>query len=778
MGGPLHITSEIGKLKTVLLHRPGEELENLTPEYLKDLLFDDIPHLAVAQKEHDAFANVLRERGIEVLYLDELAAEALSDASVRHEFVVEMVAASKQEGRRVTDALVSYLEGMQTHDMVRKVMAGVRKDELPLPDEHQQQLHSMVEKNTYPFYLDPMPNLYFTRDPAATIGGGLTINRMHWPARRRESLFMKYIVAHHPRFAGHDIPVWYDRDQRFSIEGGDELVLSRDTMAIGISERTTPEAIEAMATKLFAGSEFRRVIALEIPKSHAFMHLDTVFTMIDYDKFTIHPEIRDANGHLNVFVLEKVDGQQYPRITKEHDLEKVLRESLGKDKITLIECGGGDAIAAAREQWNDGSNTLAIAPGVVVTYDRNYVTNQALRDAGLEVIEVAGSELGRGRGGPRCMSMPLVREDINGTPTIQTDADAHAASSASSVAPAIVAPVNGASSTPAVATNLKGRSLLTLKDFSPAEVRQMLDTAHELKRQKKAGIAHRIHEGKQVCLLFEKTSTRTRCAFTVAANDLGVAPEFLGKDDIQLGKKESVEDTARVLGRMFDGIEFRGFKQETVDGLAKYSGVPVWNGLTDEFHPTQILADFMTIEEHLGRLKGVKLVFVGDGRNNMANSLMIGSAMMGLDFRILAPASLHPEPALVDEARRLATENDGKITITDNRHEALDGADAIYTDVWVSMGEEAHYAERIALLSDYQVNRTMLDQTGNPNVKFLHCLPAFHDTNTATAKEIAEQYGLHEMEVSDEVFRSDASIVFDEAENRMHTIKAVMALTL
>ena len=776
MGRPLHITSEIGKLKTVLLHRPGEELENLVPDYLTDLLFDDIPHLEVAQKEHDAFAQVLRDRGVEVLYLDELVTEALADPSVRHEFIVEMVAASKQEGRRVSDALVAYLEQMDTRAMVRKIMAGVRKDELPLPEEHQQQLHSMVEKSAYPFYLDPMPNLYFTRDPAATIGNGLTINRMHWPARRRESLFMQYIINHHPRFAGQDIPVWSGRNQRFSIEGGDELVLSHDTMAIGISERTTAEAIETMAAKLFAGSDFKRVIALEIPKSHAFMHLDTVFTMIDYDKFTIHPEIRDANGHLNIYILDKVEGSRYPKITKERDLEKALREALHKESITLIECGNGDPIAAAREQWNDGSNTLAIAPGVVVTYDRNYVTNQALREAGLEVIEVAGSELGRGRGGPRCMSMPLVREDLEGTP----EAHHYSAQNITVEDASFSVPVNVASDVEesAIDSSLKGRSLLTLKDFTPAEIRQMLDTAHELKRQKKAGIPHRIHEGKQICLLFEKTSTRTRCAFTVAANDLGVAPEFLGKDDIQLGKKESVEDTAKVLGRMFDGIEYRGFKQETVDGLAKHSGVPVWNGLTDQFHPTQILADFMTIEEHLGRLKGVKLVFVGDGRNNMANSLMIGSAIMGLDFRILAPSSLHPEPALVEEARRLAAESGARITVTDNRREALDGADAIYTDVWVSMGEESQYEERIALLRDYQVNRTMLEETGNPNVKFLHCLPSFHDTNTETAKEIAEKYNLHEMEVTDEVFRSEASVVFDEAENRMHTIKAVMALTL
>lgn len=326
--------------------------------------------------------------------------------------------------------------------------------------------------------------------------------------------------------------------------------------------------------------------------------------------------------------------------------------------------------------------------------------------------------------------------------------------------------------------SLKGRSLLTLTDFTSVQIRLMLDTAHELKKQKKAGQTHRIHEGKNIALLFEKTSTRTRCAFTVAANDLGVAPEFLGKDDIQLGKKESVEDTARVLGRMFDGIEFRGFAHDTVEKLAQFSGVPVWNGLTDKFHPTQVLADFMTLEEQIGSLQGLKLVFVGDGHNNMANSLMLGSAQMGLDFRILAPKELHPSQDLIDQAQKLAAESGARITITDNFDEALQGAQAIYTDVWVSMGEEDKFSERIALLRDYQVNMNMLSRTGNPTVKFMHCLPAFHDLNTITAQTIHEQFGLTEMEVTDEVFRSPNSIVFDEAENRMHTIKAIMALTL
>ena len=329
-----------------------------------------------------------------------------------------------------------------------------------------------------------------------------------------------------------------------------------------------------------------------------------------------------------------------------------------------------------------------------------------------------------------------------------------------------------------MAQNLKGRSLLTLSDFTKSDIRLMLDTAREYKRLKYAGISHRIHEGKNVALLFEKASTRTRCAFTVAANDLGIAPEYLGKDDIQLGKKETTEDTAKVLGRMFDGIEFRGFSHQTVEELARYAGVPVWNGLTDKFHPTQILADFLTIEEHVGSLKDTKLVFVGDGRNNMANSLMIGSAIMGIDFRILAPRELLPEQELLDKANHLARESRGKITITDNFEEALRGADVIYTDVWVSMGEEDKFAERINQLRHFQVNHDMLNLTGNPEVKFMHCLPAFHDALTITGKHVQDEFGLNAMEVTDEVFRSPNSVVFDQAENRMHTIKAVIALTL
>lgn len=327
-------------------------------------------------------------------------------------------------------------------------------------------------------------------------------------------------------------------------------------------------------------------------------------------------------------------------------------------------------------------------------------------------------------------------------------------------------------------TSLQGRSLLTLNDYTPEEIHLLLETARKYKQLKKAGTPHRDHEGKNIALLFEKTSTRTRCAFTVAANDLGVAPEFLGKDDIQLGKKESVEDTAKVLGRMFDGIQFRGFAHSTVEALAEHAGVPVWNGLTDEYHPTQILADFMTIEEHVGDLRNTTMVFIGDGRNNMSNSLMLGAAKVGMNFRIAAPKELFPDESLVQLARTFAAESGAKITITDNVTDAVKDADVIYTDVWVSMGEEAKYDERIKLLRDYQVTMDVMRATGKPEAKFMHCLPAFHDTLTETGARMQQEYGLDAMEVTDEVFRSEHSIVFDQAENRMHSIKAVIALTL
>jgi ornithine carbamoyltransferase len=321
--------------------------------------------------------------------------------------------------------------------------------------------------------------------------------------------------------------------------------------------------------------------------------------------------------------------------------------------------------------------------------------------------------------------------------------------------------------------NLKGRNFLSMKDNTPEEIDFLLQLSIKLKQDKYAGLRGRNLEGKNIALIFEKPSTRTRCAFVVACVDEGAHPEYLGKDDIQLGKKETVKDTARVLGRMFDGIQFRGFKHETVEGLARYAGVPVWNGLTDQYHPTQILADFMTVLEQRGRLKGIAFAYVGDGRNNMANSLMIGAAKMGMDFRIVSPKSLFPAAELVNECRGFCGDRGASITITDNVAEGVKGADVIYTDVWASMGEEDQIPERIKLLKPYQVNRAMFDRTANPECIFLHCLPAFHGPDTKLASQFPDI-----CEVSDEIFESIQSKVFDEAENRVHTIKAVMVATL
>ena len=326
--------------------------------------------------------------------------------------------------------------------------------------------------------------------------------------------------------------------------------------------------------------------------------------------------------------------------------------------------------------------------------------------------------------------------------------------------------------------DLKGKSFLTLLDFSPKEIAYMLDSAAEFKKLKKEGKSHRIHEGKNVALIFEKTSTRTRCAFEVAAADLGMHSVYLDSKGSQIGKKESIRDTAKVLGRMFDGIEYRGFGQERVEELAKESGVPVWNGLTDQFHPTQILATLLTIKEHFGKLKGIKLCFMGDARFNMGVSMMIGSAKMGLDYIACAPEKYFPPLSMVEKCKKIAEENGGSITLETDVMKATKGVDVIYTDVWVSMGEkEEVWKERIEDLLPYQVNSTIMENGGEDTI-FLHCLPSFHDLETEIGLDIYKKYGLKEMEVTDKVFRSPQSLVFEEAENRMHTIKAVMALTL
>lgn len=329
-----------------------------------------------------------------------------------------------------------------------------------------------------------------------------------------------------------------------------------------------------------------------------------------------------------------------------------------------------------------------------------------------------------------------------------------------------------------MAINLRGRSFLKLLDFTSEEIRYLVDLSKDLKALKRTGVPHDRLKGKNVVLLFEKTSTRTRCSFEVAGRDLGMGVTYLDSNGSQMGKKESIPDTARVLGRMYDGIEYRGFSQETVEELAKYSGVPVWNGLTDEFHPTQMIADLLTIEEKLGRLKGVNFVYMGDARNNMGNSLMVACAKMGLNFTACAPKELFPTEDLVNTCREIAEENDCTITLTEDVNEGTKNADVIYTDVWVSMGEpDEVWESRLKLLKPYQVNKDVMNNA-NKEAIFMHCLPAYHDLKTKVGKDVGEKFGLSEIEVTDEIFEGKQSVVFDEAENRMHSIKAVMVATL
>ena len=403
----LHISSEIGELKKVLLHRPGKEIEHVIPSNMERLLFDDIPFLPKMQMEHDLFAAELEKRNVEVVYLENLVVESLTSPEIKLQLIDTFLRESKHHLVGSYEIVNEYLESLSDTELVRKLMEGVLKKELD--DRKKVHLDDFLS-TYYPFYIDPLPNLYFTRDPAAIIGEGMTIHKMSTAARKRESLFWEFIMKHHPDYQNQNHSHWLDRLDPYVIEGGDILILSEEVVAIGVSERTSARAIEMMANNLLKGSKtYKKVLAVEIPKKRAFMHLDTVFTMVDQDKFTIHPEIEGTNGRMNVFILE-LTNQKNIQISRRDNLVDTLKEVLKLSELALIPCGGGDDIYSPREQWNDGSNTLAIAPGVVVTYDRNQVTNKLLKDYGVEVIEIPSSELSRGRGGPRCMSMPLLRK--------------------------------------------------------------------------------------------------------------------------------------------------------------------------------------------------------------------------------------------------------------------------------------------------------------------------------------------------------------------------------
>ena len=403
----LHNTSEIGRLRKVMLHRPGRELENLMPEYLERLLFDDIPYLKVAQAEHDAFAQCLRDSGAEVVYLHDLVEETIEEPEVRRELVEQFLDEAGLENHRIRDILQEYFSDMSDGGLVDTMMAGVRKSDVRGFETGKLADYLSFRSDEYPFLIDPMPNLYFTRDPFATIGTGVSLHRMHTVTRNRETLFGKFIFKYHPVYK--DTPKWYDRGETSSLEGGDILILSPEVIAVGISQRTQEDSIDKFAhTVLSVSRTFKKILAFNIPKTRSFMHLDTVFTMVDRDKFTVHPNILHE---ITVFVMELVDGHVHIQ-EEQGRLEDILKRHLELDDVKLIKCGSDSPIDAAREQWSDGSNTLAIAPGEVVVYERNYVTNRILEDNGITVHTIPCSELSRGRGGPRCMSMPFIRDDL------------------------------------------------------------------------------------------------------------------------------------------------------------------------------------------------------------------------------------------------------------------------------------------------------------------------------------------------------------------------------
>ena len=770
MDNVINVKSEIGTLKKVLLHRPGNELLNLTPDTLSRLLFDDIPFLPEAQKEHDEFAHILKENGIEVVYLEDLMAEVLElGDDIENKFIRQFIFEAGIRTPKYKELVFDYLKSfVNKKELVLKTMEGIKIEEIPRKKrEVEKSLVDLVSDESE-FLADPMPNLYFTRDPFASAGNGVILNKMYSVTRNRETIYAEYIFNYHPEYKG-KINKYYDRYLPYHIEGGDVLNLSNHVLAVGISQRTESGAIDELAKNMFRNPdcEIDTILAFNIPESRAFMHLDTVFTQIDYDKFTFHPGIMDTLEVFEITEGDIPDSDEDLNVKKvEGSLEEILERYLGR-KVTLIPCAGGERISSEREQWNDGTNTLCIAPGVVVVYDRNNITNNILREHGIKVLEMSSAELSRGRGGPRCMSMPLVREDLDTSNNNKNEGNENIYFTKGED----VKKVNDK-------IDLRGRNFLTLLDYTPLEIRYLLDLAKDLKNKKHNGIPHRYLNNKNIVLLFEKTSTRTRCAFEVAGLDLGMGVTYLDPGSSQMGKKESIEDTARVLGRMYDGIEYRGYDQSIVEELARCAGVPVWNGLTTQFHPTQMLADVMTVEENFGHLEGIKLVFMGDARNNVANSLMVVCAKMGMHFVTCGPKELWPDKELVNKCKEIAKETNGSIEMTEDVMEASRGADVIYTDVWVSMGEpDDVWADRIKLLSPYQVNMKVMDNA-NPNAIFLHCLPSFHDLNTTIGKDINEKFGLKEMEVTDEVFTSSKSKVFDEAENRLHTIKAVVYATM
>ncbi len=747
-----HVDSEVGRLHEAILHRPGLELSRLTPQNVGELLFDDVLWAKRAKEEHDAFAETLRDKGVTVHLYGHLLAETLELEEGRA-FVLDRVCTPELLGPTLVAPVRRLLDDLDGTTLADYLVGGILKADLH-PMRTRSLKWEMLQADD--FVLAPLPNHLFQRDNSCWIYGGVTINPMAKQARQRETLHTRAIYRFHPAFASASFERYLGDDdlvhQPATIEGGDVHVLGHGAVLVGMGERTTPMAVEWLATSLFAAGQATSVVAIELPRSHAFMHLDTVMSMVDRDSFVLYPYFeRD----LRSWTVTPGEAPSSLQVARNHDLWRTLATILEVDEVTVLTTDE-DVRAAQREQWDDGTNFLAVAPGVVVGYDRNVATKHD-----------AAQARHRGRVGLRERARPGAwRATLHDLP--------HRARRR------MTAPVatQGAAGAAALAA-LAGRSLLAPADLTKVEFLAIVDLAELLRHEKYFGSERPRLAGKELALLFEKPSTRTRSAFEVAAHDQGAHVTCFGPDESQFGHKESPKDTARVLGRIFDGIEFRGFSQAVVEVLAAHAGVPVWNGLTDEWHPTQVLADVMTIRECVARpVDEVAWCYVGDGRNNTANSLLVTGALLGMDVRIVAPLALHPAPAVHLLAVGLAVDSGARVLVTDDLA-AVRGCDVVSTDVWVSMGEPVEqWAARIDLLRRYQVDRALLAATGNPAVRFMHCLPAMHDTETELGREVHRQLGLSALEVSDEVFESDVSVVFEQAENRLHTIKALLVATL
>ncbi len=744
------VGSEIGQLRQAIVHRPGLELSRLTPDNIKSLLFDDVVWASKAKEEHDAFAEALRDKGVVVHYYGRLLSETL-DIPAGRAFVLDRLCIPQILGPSLVDPVRRLFEDQDADTLAELLIGGILKADLHPVRAHSLKWNMLKADD---FILPPLPNHLFQRDNSCWIYGGVTINPMAMPARQRESLHTRAIYQFHPLFADAEFFTYYGGEdityQPATIEGGDVHVIGHGAVLIGMGERTTPMAIEAVAHALFDNGQATKVVAIELPHSHAFMHLDTVMSMVDVGTFILYPyfdrHLRswtiapgDDPGDLSIIAQPQPVGHPGcdPRGPRDHH----LGHRRGRPRR--------GARAVGRRHQLPGRSSRC---GHGLSAERGHQHH-------------AAQARHRSRRHRRQRTRPR-----SGRASLHDLPDRAGPSMTSTAV------------TPAPATHrLRGRSLLKEIDLTKEEFISLIDLAEALRVEKRTGTERQRMVGRNIALIFEKASTRTRCAFEVGAYDQGAHVTYLGPEGSHIGVGETIKDTARVLGRMFDGIEYRGFSQDSVETLAAFSGVPVWNGLTDQWHPTQMLADILTMRDHTDKpLEQVSYCYLGDARNNTANSLLVTGALLGMDVRIAAPDDLWPSARgsgdRFEAGCRVRCTHQHHRPRRRRRPRQPTSSTPTSGCPWASPTPE--WKARIEQLRPYQVNAATMKATGNPDVKFMHCLPALHNTDTDLGRKISALYHLDALEVTEDVFESPACIVFDEAENRLHTIKAAMVASL